>query len=66
MIKLFYFKQFNLAEVICLRTVLKSNSSIWLIDRTTLGREDLGAMTMNVYSAFHKAPALLEPDHQIV
>ena len=27
---------------------------------------DLGAMAMKGYSAFHKAPALLEPHHQII
>ena len=40
-------------------------------DRTLLGasspaRVDLGAITINGYSAFSKAPALLEPRHQIV
>ena len=30
------------------------------------GRKDLGAMTMNVYYAFPKAPTLLELRHQIV
>ena len=34
MIKQFYFKQFNLAEVICFHSVWMSNSSIWPIDRT--------------------------------
>ena len=29
-------------------------------------RVDLGAMAMKGYSAFLKAPALLEPHHQIV
>ena len=29
-------------------------------------RVDLGAMAMKRYSAFSKAPALLEPHHQIV
>ena len=29
-------------------------------------RVDLGVMVTKVYSAFPKAPALLEPDHQIV
>ena len=29
-------------------------------------RVDLGAMVMKGYSAFSKAPALLEPHHQIV
>ena len=29
-------------------------------------RVDLGAMAMKGYSAFPKAPALLEPHHQIV
>ena len=45
-------------------------SSIWLIDRPPLmravwARVDLGTMPMNGYSAFPKAPALLEPRHQI-
>ena len=34
MIKQFYFKQFNLALVICLYSVYKSSSSIWPINRT--------------------------------
>ena len=29
-------------------------------------RVDLGAMAMKGYSAFLKAPALLEPHHQVV
>ena len=29
-------------------------------------REDLGEMAMKEYSTFSKAPALLEPHHQIV
>ena len=37
MIKQFYFKQFNLALVICLHFGLMSNSSIWPIDRTLSG-----------------------------
>ena len=37
MIKQFNFRQFNLAEVICLHSVLMSNSSIWPIDRTLAG-----------------------------
>ena len=46
-------------------------SSIWPIDRTlsgvtTPGQSELGAMAMKWYSAFPKAPALLEPHHQIV
>ena len=40
-------------------------SSIWPINRTR-ARVDLGAMVMKVYSAFPKAPALLEPHHPIV
>ena len=45
--------------------------SIQPIDRTlsgatTRGRGDLGAMAMKGYSAFPKAPALLEPYYQIV
>ena len=59
--KQFYFKQFSLASV--------QLSSIWLLDRTlsgatTLGRVDLGAMAIKEYSAFPKAPALLEPHYQ--
>ena len=38
----FYFKQFNLAQVICLHSVWMSNSSIWLIDRTLSGASNLG------------------------
>ena len=65
------FKQFNFAEVIYLHSVWMSNSSIWLIVRTlsgitTPGRVDLGAIAMKRYSAFPKAPALLESHHQIV
>ena len=36
-VKQFYFKQFNLAWVICLNTIQILNSSIWLIDRTLSG-----------------------------
>ena len=48
-----------------------SNSSIWTIDRiilgaTSLGQLDLEAMAVKEYYAFPKAPALLEPHHQIV
>ena len=48
-----------------------SNSSILFIDRallgaTTPGRVDQGAMVMKEYSAFSKAPALLEHHHQII
>ena len=42
--------------------------SIWSTDGTLprQARVDLGAMAMEGYSAFPKAPALLEPYHQIV
>ena len=45
--------------------------SIWPIDRTLSmlplpARVDLGVMAMKGYSAFPKAPALLELHHQIV
>ena len=36
MIKQFYFKQLSLAQVICLHTVKRSNSTIWPRDRTLL------------------------------
>ena len=46
-------------------------SSIWLSDRILSGvtlqaRVELGAMVMKEYSAFPKAPAFVEPHHQIV
>ena len=43
-------------------------SSIWPIDRTLSGATipDQGEMAMKVYSTLPKAPALLEPHHQIV
>ena len=43
-------------------------SSIWPIDRTISDATspDLGAMAMNEYSVFPKAPSLLEPHHQFV
>ena len=40
-------------------------SSIWPIDRTLSGATPLGQMAMKEYSAFPKAPALLEPHYQI-
>ena len=48
-----------------------SNSSFLPIDRTisdasTQARVDLGVMVMKEYSAFPKAPALVEPRHQVV
>ena len=77
--KQFYFKQFNLALVRSLnpKTVLFQTmqfristkfSSIWPINRTLSGatRVDLWAMAIKRYSASPKAPALLEPHHQIV
>ena len=47
------------------------NSSIWAIDKNPqvlplMVRGDLGEMEIKEYSAFPKAPALLEPLHQIV
>ena len=42
MMKYFYLKQFNLAQVICLHTVQMSNSSIRLIDRTLSNTSTLG------------------------
>ena len=43
-------------------------SSIWPIDRTlsVAARVNLWAIAMKGYSAFPKAPALLEPYYQIV
>ena len=46
-------------------------SFIWPIDRTlsstsTPGQVDQGAMAMNGYSIFPKAPTLLKPRHEIV
>ena len=32
---------------------------------TTLDQSDLSVMAMNGYTTFHKAAALLEPQHQI-
>ena len=67
MVKQFYFKQINLAWVICLLPVWMSNSSIWPYEVLLLQtRLDLGVMAMKEYSAFSKAPALLELHHQIV
>ena len=71
MIKQFYFKQFNLPEVICLHSIYISKSSIWSIDKTLSGattpsQSGPGRMAMKSYSAFLKAPVLLEPHHQIV
>ena len=42
MIKQFYFKQFNLAYVICLHSVLMSNSYICPTDRTLSGATTSG------------------------
>ena len=63
MSKQFYFKQFSLVSA--------QFSYIWPIDRTLLdatlrAKLHLGAMAIKGYSAFPKAPALLEPDHQII
>ena len=52
-------------------TISSQFSSIWPIDRTlsaatTPGQSGPGAMAMKRYSAFSKAPALLEPPYQII
>ena len=80
--KQFNLKQFSLAYVhsLNIKTILFQTiqfsismqfSSIWPIDRTlsgatTPGQSGLGVMSVKRYSAFPKAPALLEPHHQIV
>ena len=55
MLKQFYFKQFSLASV---HSLVLFGQVLPL--QTT---EDLEAMAMKGYSAFLKAPALLEPHH---
>ena len=71
MSKQFYYKQFSLALVRSLK--VKKKFSLVLFDpkigpyqllplRPTV---DVGAMAMKGYSVFLKAPALLEPHHQI-
>ena len=71
MIKQFFFKQFNLAWVICLHSVLMSNGSFRPKDRTlsgatTPGLSGHGSDSKKEYSTCSKAPVLLEPHHQIV
>ena len=59
MSKQFYFEQVILAYV--------QFSSIWPNQVQPLrARMNLGAMSMKEYSRFLKAPALLEPHHQVV
>ena len=71
---MYYFKQFSLALLrsFNVKTVPYEPtqfSSIWLIDMALSGattKVDQGVMAMKRYSAFPRAPALLEPHHQIV
>ena len=64
MSKQFYFKQFSLAQV---RSLVLFEPLIGPYQVLPLwGRVDLRAMAMKRYSAFPKAPALLEPHYQIV
>ena len=76
-IVLFQTIQFSISTVSISKTVLfqavqfsinTQFSSIWPIDRTLSGatRVYLRVMAMKRYSAFPKAPASLEPHHQIV
>ena len=59
----FYFKQFSLAYVHCL---VLFNPQIGPYQVLPLrARVDRGAMAIKGYSAFPKAPALLEPPHEI-
>ena len=70
MIKQFFFKQFNLALVIC--TQFKRQTvriDLYIGHNQVLplrAKVDLGAMAMEGYSAFPTAPALLKPYPQIV
>ena len=76
MSKQFYFKQFNLAYLRSLnaKTVNSQKHGLVLFDPLIgpyqvlplQARVDLGSLAMKEYSAFPKAPALLEPHHQIV
>ena len=61
MIKQFYLQQFNLVCHLFALSYLGRYQVLQL--RATV---DLGVMAMRVYSAFPKAPLLLEPLHQIV
>ena len=64
MSKQFYFKQLSLASV---HTLVLFDPYIGPYQVLPLrARVDLGAMATKEYSAFPKAPALLEPHHQIV
>ena len=67
------FKYFNLIRmiliIICLHTVKCFQVLLFYTNNSMLPfwvRVDLGAMAMNGYSAFPKAPALLKLHHQIV
>ena len=71
MSKQFYFKQLILAKVRSLNVKNIQFSSIWhkiepyqVLPLRTRG--DTGEMAMKMYSAFHKASALLEPHNQII
>ena len=61
--KQFYFKQFILAQVhsLFLTDPLLSPYQVLLLQVIV----DLGEMAMKGYTTFPKAPALLEPHHQI-
>ena len=64
MLKQFYFKQFSLALV---RSLVLFNPLIGPYQVLPFrARVNLGALAMKRYSAFPKAPASLEPYHQIV
>ena len=62
--KLFYLKK----NQFCISTHF---SSIWLIDKilsgaTILRQSGLGVMAMKGYSTLPKAPAIVEPHHEIL
>ena len=64
LIKQFYFKQCSLALV---RSLVLFDPEIGPYQVLPLqAKMDQGVMTMKGYSALPKAPALLEPHHQIV
>ncbi len=54
-------------EMRSIPSLLSLPGSLWLgVVAPDRARVDRGAMTMKGYSAFPKAPALLEPHYQIV
>ena len=64
MLKQFYLHQLSLALA---HSLVLFDQSIGPYQVQPLwARVDLGAMAMKVYFTFLKAPALLEPHHQIV